>query len=95
MASNAEWPTPPTARAVNIRSDLEYMTAGERDLFRICRENGQITFFGVQQCRRCDAEVPRSKLYCSKEHHDEIGDDVLIGGAKRDSDPDDEGQTDA
>lgn len=58
--------------------DREYLTAPEGALFREMRESGQITLFQIEKCKReeCEADVPRSKKYCSKkcmEADDESG----------------------
>lgn len=68
MPSDRLWPQPPLARSLAVRLDLPYMTAGECDAFASLRESGKLSFYRVQTCRRCGADVPRPKQFCCKEH---------------------------
>lgn len=62
---------PKTFASVQMRPDLDYMTVGERDAFKVGKDSGQISFFRVRACSAgCGMDVPKSKLFCSKECHD-------------------------
>ncbi len=67
---------PKSFSSFQARPELDYMTAGERDGFRTLRKSGGLTFFRVQTCRMCGADVPIPKLYCSKECKDGHGEQI-------------------
>lgn len=46
--------------------DLKYMTKPELEFFKIRRESGTISYFRTGVCLRCEGEVIKGKLYCSK-----------------------------
>lgn len=43
----------------------DYMSPGERTLFKEMRESGSITMFQMGACAECGADVPKVKKYCS------------------------------
>lgn len=51
-------------------SGHEYMTQGDRDLFKRYRDTGHVTFYRAAACEKCSKEVAKGKRYCSKACYD-------------------------
>ncbi|KKM94496.1 hypothetical protein LCGC14_1197780 [marine sediment metagenome] len=66
--SKRPMPTSSLTTNLSVNPGLVYMTAAERDTFKMLRATNRLSFFRVQRCGLCDTDVPRPKLYCSKEH---------------------------
>jgi hypothetical protein len=49
-----------------VRTDLDYMTAGEMQMFRSLREANDISFYRTAACRMCGTEILKGKTYCSR-----------------------------
>ena len=51
----------------NFRTNIDFMTPAEREVFKRLRRQGEISFFRTAKCKRCDNEILKGKLFCSEE----------------------------
>ncbi len=76
-----------TFSSFKARPDLDYMTVGERNAFKAGRDSGAISFFRVRACSAgCGMDVPKSKLFCSKECYDGYGEQIARARGEADDD---------
>lgn len=63
----------------NWKMDVPWMAERETVELKALRKADRVSFFRLVMCqhtdedgKRCEAFIPKGKLYCSKAHHDEM-----------------------